>query len=59
MIVKQLCALLMLVHGEMKEHRIQESMAVCLRGKRTAERQYKSRNKIPVHQSKRRDLKST
>ena len=29
-----------LVNGEIKEHRIQESMAKCLRGKRTAERNY-------------------
>mgnify|MGYP000013550638 FL=1 len=40
MIVETVVALLMIVNGEIKEHRIQESMAVCLRGKRTAERQY-------------------
>jgi len=33
-------ALLMFVNGEIKEHLIQDSMAMCLRGKRTAERQY-------------------
>ena len=33
-------ALLMIVHGEIKEARIQNSMAMCLRGKREAERQY-------------------
>jgi len=33
-------ALLMFWNGEIKEHRIQESMAQCLRGKRTAEREY-------------------
>ena len=33
-------ALLMFVNGEIKEHRIQESMAMCLRGKREAERNY-------------------
>mgnify|MGYP003153790187 FL=1 len=33
-------ALLMFVNFEIKEHRIQDSMAVCLRGKREAERQY-------------------
>ena len=33
-------ALLMFVNGEIKEHRIQESMAACLRGKRVAERDY-------------------
>jgi hypothetical protein len=30
----------MFVNGEIKEHRIQESMAMCLRGKREAERNY-------------------
>ena len=40
MIVETVVALLMIIHGEIKEHRIQESMAVCLRGKRTAERNY-------------------
>ena len=38
--VEVVVALLMIVNGEIKEHRIQESMASCLRGKRTAERQY-------------------
>ena len=33
-------ALLMFIQGEIKEHRIQDSMAMCLRGKRQAERQY-------------------
>jgi len=33
-------ALLMFINGEIKEHRIQESMAACLRGKRVAEREY-------------------
>jgi len=33
-------ALLMFWNGEIKEHRIQTSMAQCLRGKREAERQY-------------------
>ena len=33
-------ALLMFVNGEIKEHRIQENMAKCIRGKRQAERQY-------------------
>ncbi len=31
-------ALLMIVNGEIKEHRIQESMSQCLKGKRVAER---------------------
>ena len=33
-------ALLMFINFEIKEHRIQESMGMCLRGKREAERQY-------------------
>jgi len=33
-------ALLMFINFEIKEHRIQPSMAVCLRGKREAERTY-------------------
>ena len=31
-------ALLMLVNNEIKEHRIQPSMGICLKGKRLAER---------------------
>ena len=34
-------ALLMIVQGEIKEARIQESMSECLKGKRTAKRQLK------------------
>ena len=33
-------ALLMLVNNEIKEHRIQPSMGICLKGKRHAERIY-------------------
>ena len=33
-------ALLMFINFEIKEHRIQPSMGVCLRGKREAERTY-------------------
>ena len=40
MIVETVVALLMIVNNEIKEHRIQDSMSSCLRGKRTAERQY-------------------
>ena len=40
MVTEAVIALLMFVNGEIKEHRIQDSMAACLRGKRTAERQY-------------------
>ena len=38
--IETVFALLMFVNGEIKEHLIQDSMAACLRGKRTAERQY-------------------
>ena len=34
-------ALLMIVNGEIKEHRIQETMSECLKGKRHAKRQEK------------------
>ena len=38
--IESVIALLMFVNGEIKEHRIQPSMGLCLRGKREAERQY-------------------
>ena len=38
--IETVVALLIFVQGEIKEARIQESMAMCLRGKREAERQY-------------------
>ena len=38
--IETVFALLMFVNGEIKEHRIQPSMAICLRGKREAERTY-------------------
>ena len=38
--IETVFALLMFVNGEIKEARIQDSMAVCLRGKRHAERQF-------------------
>ena len=37
-------ALLMIVNGEIKEHRIQESMSDCLKGKRIAMRTNKNNN---------------
>ena len=37
-------ALLMIVNGEIKEHRIQESMSNCLKGKRIAMRTNKNNN---------------
>ena len=38
--IETVVALLMFVNGEIKEHRIQDSMAKCLRGKRTPETDY-------------------
>ena len=40
-------ALLMIVNGEIKEHRIQESMSHCLKGKRIAMRE--SKDHIEYH----------
>jgi hypothetical protein len=37
-------ALLMIVNGEIKEHRIQDSMSQCLKGKRIAMRSNTSNN---------------
>jgi hypothetical protein len=36
--IEVVVALLMIVNGEIKEHRIQESMSKCLKGKRVAMR---------------------
>ena len=38
--IESVVGLLMFINGEIKEHRIQDNMAACLRGKRTAEREY-------------------
>ena len=38
--IEAVVGLLMFINGEIKEARLQESMAQCLRGKREAERQY-------------------
>ena len=38
--IETVVALLMFINGEIKEHRIQENMAGCLRGMRVAERDY-------------------
>ena len=38
--IETVFALLMFVSGEIKEARIQDSMGMCLSGKRKAERQY-------------------
>ena len=41
---EMIIALLMIVNGEIKEHRIQESMSQCLKGKRVAMRTNKNNN---------------
>ena len=38
--IEVVVALLMIVNGEIKEHRIQDSMSTCLKGKRIATRVY-------------------
>jgi hypothetical protein len=38
--IEAVVGLLMFINGEIKEHRIQDNMATCLRAKRIAERQY-------------------
>ena len=50
--IETVVALLMFVNNEIKEHRIQDNMAVCLRGKRTAERQYSESVKYQCIKSK-------
>ena len=39
--IAEVIAILMFIGPDIKEHRIQENMATCLRHKRIAERQYK------------------
>ena len=38
--IEAVIGLLMFINGEIKEHRIQDNMAACLRGKREAERTF-------------------
>ena len=38
--IEAVIGLLMFINGEIKEHRLQDSMSDCLRHKREAERQY-------------------
>ena len=40
--IEMVVALLMIVNGEIKEHRIQEGMSQCLKGKRVAMRDAKA-----------------
>jgi hypothetical protein len=42
--IETIVALLMIVNNEIKEHRIQESMSECLKGKRVAMRTNKNNN---------------
>ena len=42
--IEVVVALLMIVNGEIKEHRIQDSMSTCLKGKRIAMRSNNSKN---------------
>ena len=44
--IEQVIALLMIVNHEIKEHRIQDTMSQCLKGKRVAERQLKSNSTV-------------
>ena len=44
--VEVVFALLMIVEHEIKEHRIQESLSMCLKRKRVADRQLKSKTII-------------
>ena len=39
--IESVVALLMFINGEIKEHRIQDNMAACLRARRIAEREFK------------------
>ena len=41
---EMIVALLMIVNGEIKEHRIQQTMSECLKGKRVAMRTNKNNN---------------
>ena len=44
--IEQVIALLMIIDHEIKEHRIQDTMSQCLKGKRVAERQLKSNSTV-------------
>ena len=52
MVIETVVALLMFVNNEIKEHRIQESMSMCLKGKRVAERNIGSSVKYQCLKSK-------
>tara|TARA_B100000902_G_C27032787_1_gene775329 strand:+ start:614 stop:832 length:219 start_codon:yes stop_codon:yes gene_type:complete len=44
--IETIVALLMIVNNEIKEHRIQDTMSTCLKGKRVAERQLKGGSSV-------------
>ena len=50
--IEVVVALLMIVHGEIKEARIQPTMSECLKGKRLAKRESKSHIKYQCIKSK-------
>ena len=50
--IETVVAVLMFVNNEIKEHRIQDNMATCLRGKRHAERNYSENIKYQCVKSK-------
>ena len=50
--IESVVALLMFINGEIKEHRIQDNMAACLRGKRQAERQYSESGSYKCYKGK-------
>jgi hypothetical protein len=52
MVIETVVALLMFINNEIKEHRIQDTMGMCLRGKRTAERHYSEGVKYQCIKSK-------
>ena len=44
--IETVIALLLIVDHEIKEHRIQDSLSKCLKGKRVAERELKSDSRV-------------
>ena len=50
--IETVVALLVIVNSEIKEHRIQESLSTCLKGKREAERTYSSGTRYQCLKSK-------
>ena len=50
--IETVVALLMFLNNEIKEHRIHDNMATCLRGKRHAERNYSENVKYQCVKSK-------